>query len=79
MGLDDKGTVKSKKQEIIDAINYIKSKTDKSKKDKESSILIGDCVEEYVMIPPPRRAGMIELLGDRKDLLFKYKFSIFVI
>ena len=36
VGLDDKGTVKSKKQEIIDAINYIKSKTDKTKKDKES-------------------------------------------
>ena len=36
VGLDDKGTVKSKKQEIIDAINYIKAKTDKTKKDKES-------------------------------------------
>jgi len=30
------GTVKSKKQEIVDAINYIKSKTEKTKKDKES-------------------------------------------
>ena len=34
--LSDNGKVKSKKQEIIDAINYIKSKTDKTKKDKES-------------------------------------------
>ncbi len=34
--LKDTGKVKSKKQEIIDAINYIKSKTDKTKKDKES-------------------------------------------
>ncbi len=34
--LKDNGTVKSKKQEIIDAINYIRSKTDKTKKDKES-------------------------------------------
>lgn len=34
--LSDNGTVKSKKQEIVDAINYIKSKTDKTKKDKES-------------------------------------------
>ena len=34
--LNDNGTVKSKKQEIVDAINYIKSKTDKTKKDKES-------------------------------------------
>ena len=36
VGLDDKGTVKSKRQEVIDAINYIKAKTDKTKKDKES-------------------------------------------
>ena len=34
--LKESGKVKSKKQEIIDAINYIKSKTDKTKKDKES-------------------------------------------
>jgi len=34
--LKDTGTVKSKKQEIVDAINYIKSKTEKTKKDKES-------------------------------------------
>ena len=34
--LNDNGKVKSKKQEIIDAINYIKSKTEKTKKDKES-------------------------------------------
>ncbi len=34
--LKDTGKVKSKKQEIIDAINYLKSKTDKTKKDKES-------------------------------------------
>jgi len=34
--LKDNGTVKSKKQEINDEINYIKSKTEKTKKDKES-------------------------------------------
>ena len=34
--LKDTGTVKGKKQEIVDAINYIKSKTEKTKKDKES-------------------------------------------
>ena len=34
--LKDTGKVKSKKQEIIDAINYIKSKSNKTKKDKES-------------------------------------------
>ena len=32
----DNGKIKSKKQEVMDSINYLKSKTNKSKMDKES-------------------------------------------
>ena len=35
-GFTDSGKVKSKKQEIIDTINYLKSKQSKTKTDKES-------------------------------------------
>ena len=46
--LKDNGKVKSKKQEIIDAINYIKSKTEKTKKDKESLYSFRDGIKEFI-------------------------------